>query len=385
MSDNQSSSIEHNWDIFAELAEQWCGETYMWLDYVPQNGALQKLLRELFSVAEAKALKAIPVNPVPLQYNSLQQIAAASDLTLKQLELILDGIVDRGLIFAGNTAAGEKGYAIPINGYGFSQVFYWKGQKDEQTCRLAELESDRALRDARMSLYVSDVDKTKAWRYIPLSASVDPQWQNVYPTETIERVIQQANKFALVHCTCRIIYEIKKGKSCGHSTDVCIKMDELAASVIRGGLGREISRDEALEVIKKAAAEGLVHFTDNTEAEIKHICNCCGCACWNVGAIKKRIVPRDMLMATYFLRETDQGECCGCACCVEICPVDAVEMEKGVAKVDRDWCIGCGVCMPCCPTKAIKIIEKSNTPIRTKNLTELYTRLNNERKNRLDR
>ena len=384
MSEFHGNDIEKNGGVFAELAERWCGETYMWLDYVPENGALQKLLRELFSVAEATALKAIPVSPVPLHYHSLQQIAAASDLSPGQLELILDEIVDRGLLFAGETTAGEKGYALLINGYGFSQVFYWKGQKDETTRRLAELESDRSFREARMNLYVSDADKTKAWRYIPLSASVDPQWQNVYPTETIERVIQQANKFALVHCTCRIIYEMRKGESCGHSTDVCIKMDELAASVIRGGLGREISRDEALAVIRKAAAEGLVHFTDNTEAQIKHICNCCGCACWNVGAIKKRIVPRDMLMATYFIRETKHRECSGCESCVEICPVDAVKVEDGVAMVDLDWCIGCGVCMPSCPTEAIKILQKSNTPIRTKNLTELYTRLNNERKKRLN-
>ncbi|MEW5920135.1 MAG: 4Fe-4S binding protein [Bacillota bacterium] len=381
---NRESNAGDSRDIYTELAERWCGSTYMWLDYVPENGALQNVLREIFSAEEAEALKAVPVRPVPLDYVPLHEIAAASALPPKQLETILDGIVERGLIFAGKVAGGEKGYALIKNGYGFSQVFYWKGQKNELTHRLAELEGDHAYRKARMSLYVSDAHKTKAWRYIPLSASVDPQWQNVYPTETIERVIQKADKFALVHCTCRVIYEIKKGESCGHSTDVCIKMDELAESVIRGGLGREISREEALAAIRKAATQGLVHFTDNTEEGIKHICNCCGCACWNVGAIRRRLVPRDMLMATYFIRETPAGECCGCAGCVDICPVNAVTVENGRAKVDPDWCIGCGVCMPCCPTGAIKISEKSKQPIRTKNLKELYTRLNSEREQRLD-
>lgn len=380
MSKPRQSNNGSTSDIYTELADQWCGETYMWLDYVPENGALQNLLKVLFSVDEAKALKAIPVNPLPLHYYSLQQIAKAGNLSPERLEHILDGIVKRGLLFSGKTASGEKGYALLISGYGFSQVFYWKGLKDNATRRLAELEGERSFREARMSLYVSDADKVKPWRYIPLSASVDPQWQNVYPTETIERVIRQAKKFALVHCTCRVVYELKRGKSCGHSTDVCIKMDELATSVINGGLGREIRMDEALATLKKAAGEGLVHFTDNTEAGIKHICNCCGCACWNVGAIKKRIVPRDMLMATYFLRETKQEECSNCQCCVKICPVDAITVAEGTVRVDLDWCIGCGVCVPHCPEKAIKVVKKSTLPVQTKNLAELYTRLNHERK-----
>ena len=372
-----------NRDIYTELAERWCGSTYMWLDYVPPSGALQKVLREIISEAEAEALKAVPVSPVPLDYVTLTEIAAAGDLPPQQLEAILDGLVERGFVFAGSTAGGEKAYALIKNGYGFSQVFYWKGEKNELAHRLAALEGEPDYRQARMNLYMGEAEKTKAFRYIPLSASVDPRWQNVYPTETIERVVQNAHRFALVHCACRVIYELKKGENCGHPTEVCIKLDELAESVIRGGLGREISRDEALFVIGKAAAQGLVHFTDNTEEGIKHICNCCGCACWNVGAIRRRLVPRDMLMAVYFVRHTVEDECIACAACLESCPVNVVTMADGTARVDLDWCIGCGVCAPSCPAGAIKIVEQDKQPLRSKDLRELYTRLDRERQERL--
>ncbi|MCK4986589.1 MAG: 4Fe-4S binding protein, partial [Desulfobacterales bacterium] len=101
-----------------------------------------------------------------------------------------------------------------------------------------------------------------------------------------------------------------------------------------------------------------VHFVDNAIGDIKHNCNCCGCACWNVGNIRRRKIPRDTLMATYFLRETDEDECIGCGECVAICPVDALKLEDDISVVDKEWCIGCGVCATTCPSGAVKIINR---------------------------
>jgi NAD-dependent dihydropyrimidine dehydrogenase PreA subunit len=74
-----------------------------------------------------------------------------------------------------------------------------------------------------------------------------------------------------------------------------------------------------------------------------------------VGNIRRRKIPRDVLMATYFLRETDKEQCIGCGECVEICPVDALKMEDEIPVVDEDWCIGCGVCATVCNTDAIEM------------------------------
>jgi formate hydrogenlyase subunit 6/NADH:ubiquinone oxidoreductase subunit I len=73
---------------------------------------------------------------------------------------------------------------------------------------------------------------------------------------------------------------------------------------------------------------GLVHMVDNAREGIKHTCNCCGCCCWSVGTIRRKKIPRDVLMATYFLRETDHEKCTGCGECVEICPVSAVKLVR---------------------------------------------------------
>ncbi len=39
-----------------------------------------------------------------------------------------------------------------------------------------------------------------------------------------------------------------------------------------------------------------------------------------------------------------QDRCISCNLCVINCPVEAIKMEGGVAKIDEELCIGCGIC-----------------------------------------
>lgn len=49
----------------------------------------------------------------------------------------------------------------------------------------------------------------------------------------------------------------------------------------------------------------------------------------------------------------DREKCIGCESCVAVCPVGALNMEDGKAKVDADTCISCGACINECPVEAI--------------------------------
>ncbi len=50
------------------------------------------------------------------------------------------------------------------------------------------------------------------------------------------------------------------------------------------------------------------------------------------------------------------GECVACGCCEGKCPLNAVEVYKGViAKVDTGRCVGCGRCADHCPAQVIFI------------------------------
>ena len=54
----------------------------------------------------------------------------------------------------------------------------------------------------------------------------------------------------------------------------------------------------------------------------------------------------------------DPSACVACGCCVKACPVQAVQVVKGImAKVDRGRCGGCGRCVKECPASVISLQE----------------------------
>ena len=54
----------------------------------------------------------------------------------------------------------------------------------------------------------------------------------------------------------------------------------------------------------------------------------------------------------------DPSACVACGCCVKVCPLQAIEIVRGVmAQVRQDKCVGCGKCARECPASVIKIRE----------------------------
>lgn len=317
----------------------------------PIRETLLEILAEHLSPSEAEIALALPTDRIPFSPVSVQEIQGRIAMPREELESALENMAEKGALFVGKTIDGEKGYALLHVGFGFPQTFFWKGEDTPQARKMALLVAKYFNRKVTEEAYGS---QTKQYRYIPVGQAVKPELQAVFPVQLMVDVIDKARRIAVAHCPCRVSYRLV-GRGCDHPTEVCMKFDELADFVIDRGLARELSKEEAHDLLRVTEEAGLVHFVDNAEGEIKHNCNCCGCACWNVGNIRRRKIPRDAIMATYFMRETDEQECSGCGACAEICPVDAVRMEDGIPLVDRDWCIGCGVCATVCPGNAVSL------------------------------
>jgi len=313
----------------------------------PYREELLEMLRENLTSTEAEVLLLLPTRVAPLQPIGVHEIASTTNLERGELVAILESLSERGLLFSGKTKEGENGYALQQVGFGFPQTFFWKGEDTPHARNMANLIAKYFNRQVTREAYAGS--ETKPYRYIPVGETIRPDIQAVYPYHMMERVVQQAKVFAVAYCPCRMAMRLR-GRGCAHPLEVCLKFDDMAQYVIERGLAREITREEALEIIRN-----LVHFVDNAIGDIKHNCNCCGCACWNVGTIKRRKIPRDVLMATYFIRETEEDKCTGCGDCVEVCPVDAITIDSDFATIDEEWCIGCGVCVAQCSNAAAKL------------------------------
>ena len=335
-------------NVYAKLAEHL---SRLGMGY-PVREDLVDILKEVFSSLEAEVALAIPNTPIPLEPVSVDEILKGTNLDRGPLVEILEGLDQKGLVYSGRMSDGEKGYALHQVGFGFPQTFHWKGEDTPQARKMARLTAKYFNRQVTREAF--SPSETKPYRYIPVGKTVPTGVQGVYPFHMMEHVIENAGVIAVAHCPCRMAYRLV-GRGCEHPTEVCMKFNDMARYVIDRGLAKEISKDEALEIVRQTEQAGLVHFVDNAEGEIQHNCNCCGCACWNVGSIRRRKIPRDVLMATYFIRRTDEDLCTGCGECVDICPVQAVKLEGDLPVIDEEWCIGCGVCATVCPTGAVQI------------------------------
>ncbi|MGM0598086.1 MAG: ATP-binding protein [Myxococcota bacterium] len=113
----------------------------------------------------------------------------------------------------------------------------------------------------------------------------------------------------------------------------------------------------------------MVQFGENAQKGVSFICNCCGCCCEALLAAK-RFGMLNPVQTTAFLPEIDAEACTGCRKCLEVCPVDALELsenkEKNTVRVNTDLCLGCGVCANNCATGAISMKRRPEhiiTPI----------------------
>lgn len=359
-------------DIYIQLAKHLQGLT---MGY-PFNEALLGLLKEMFNSTEARVALAIPNHLAPLEVVDIETIHSRCDLPGSAVAEALESLSGRNLLFTATTNTGTRGYSLLQVGYGFPQTFFWGGKHSEQTRRMAKLVLKYFSVPTTHEIYGGVA--TKTYKYSPASLVVKVPMQGALPYEQIGPIVDATTRIAVAHCGCRMSARVLGRKDCQHSLEVCLKYDEMADFVISKGLAREISKDEARQILANSEEEGMVHMVDNARGYIKHTCNCCGCYCWNVGIIRRRKIPRDALMAVYFTRETDTGQCIGCGACADICPVNAVSMVEDRAEVDLNWCIGCGVCAVHCPAGVISIRRRLNAGPPS-DFTELHHRIKLER------
>lgn len=338
-------------DVYNKLAKHLAT---LGMGYPPKEELLD-ILKCNFSPLEAEIALAIPATRIPLDPVPLSEIALRSGLAVKELSRTLAGLAHKGLLFSKRLPSGETAYGLHQFGHGFPQTFFWNGAYTPFSEEMARLIVKYSKREQLRQAYGSV--NTKPFRYVP-AASLDPGDRAIFPYEMMEELLQGVSRIAIAHCPCRITADLLRRRQCSHALEVCLKYDDLAEYLIDIKMGREITREEALQVTRQCAKAGLVHMVDNAQEGIKHTCNCCGCCCWSVGTIRRRAIPRDTLMATYFIRETAEENCTGCGACVDMCPVDAIKMEGDLPVIETDWCIGCGVCSVPCPANAVRLVRR---------------------------
>jgi electron transport complex protein RnfB len=151
--------------------------------------------------------------------------------------------------------------------------------------------------------------------------------------------------------------------------ETCLSFGAAADYYVESGLGREITADEAITILERADASGLVHAGANSK-HLSNICNCCPCCCASMKGITKRGHDKHKYMNALFEAAVDEAECSSCYLCVDRCPVGAIAVEDSTS-VDRSKCLGCGLCASDCPTDAIKLVLRPDREEPFDRITEM--------------
>ncbi len=336
-----------------------------------ESGVELRILKRLFSPEEARIACSLKYAPKPT--DSLGDIYERLGSTVESeeaLERILDGMVVKGLI-----AFREEGN---VKFYAGAQWVI--GIYEYQVHKLSkELLADISQYGSEAFGKAFSTTSPRQLRVIPVEKSITHQ-HDVVQYDNIRELLETAEgPFMVTDCVCGQAREIA-GQPCqaSDSLERCIGSGSSAQTYIDQGWGREITKEELLEILARSEQDGLVLQPANTK-DFHFVCSCCGCCCGVIRGVKSTEKPVQFFSTNYYA-VVDHELCTSCGTCTEICQMEAPTLVDDVLTINLDRCIGCGACVANCPSDAMSLEKRESEHIPSDTMQELYARISEHRK-----
>ena len=116
--------------------------------------------------------------------------------------------------------------------------------------------------------------------------------------------------------------------------EYCMAMGDLAEYMDDRGIGRYITKQEALEILERAERHGYVHQITNIDGpgKIVAICNCAPGVCNALRTSQLYNTPN--MSASAYRAHVEKEKCVACGKCVEVCPVGAAKLGQKLCTKD---------------------------------------------------
>ncbi len=356
-------ALEHRLNLFPQGA--------------PPSEALDAILRILVTEREAAVLSKMPILPF-----TAAKAAGILGWTEKDAAAALDGLASRAVLLDIEKPEGRI-YMFPPPMAGFfefslmrmrgdidqkalSEMFYQYLNVEEDFVRELFAVGDTHLGRAfvnEAALGVRRPPKAGARPGDPPLPGSDEL--TVLDFERVSHLIRTSKHMGVGTCYCRHKM-MHVGKNCDAPLDICMTFGTVADSLIRHGHARRVTPDEGLALLDRAYAHDLLQFGENEQEDLPFICNCCGCCCEALLAIRRFGTP-NTVNTTAFLPVVLEETCTGCGKCVQACPVEAIALvgandpknpKRRKAKVDASVCLGCGVCVRKCDKASLFLASR---------------------------
>ena len=302
------------------------------------SGVEIRILEKLFTEKEAE----ISLH-LSMALETPESVAERTKRDPEAVAALLKHMADKGLVFRWQRADTVKYGAIP---FVLGIYEYQVKSMDRELAQMFENYLQEGFGKNLTRL------KPSPLRTIPINRSVDV----AHPVATYEdsrEIIKRQKMIAVANCICRVQQGLLD-HHCAKPSEVCFSFGSAARYYIELGMGRQVSTEEALEILDRCEEAGLVSQPANV-INPGGMCNCCGDCCPLLRMAKKYPRPVELILSNYYA-VVDADECTGCETCLERCQIEAITIgADDVAEINLDRCIGCGLCVTTCPTAALRL------------------------------
>jgi Pyruvate/2-oxoacid:ferredoxin oxidoreductase delta subunit len=217
-------------------------------------------------------------------------------------------------------------------------------------------------------MFTPDEKRYSAGTVYNLNVDVSDKGESVVvPMDLVKDLLKKAKYIASTNaCICRDANNCKD-----YPKDVCcLFLSNSGRTIVDHKVGYEISLEDALARVDKAAELGLVGqalfveveqfiwgFSNATMENFIEMCFCCPCCCvaFNLSKNASRMVKR-RFHPSGWQSLIDASTCNGCEACIKPCPQAAITLNaESKAVVNLEYCVGCGICKNHCTVDAIRI------------------------------
>jgi len=305
-----------------------------------------KIVPEIMKkMADEREIKIVMAASPP---TTLEELVEKTGILRDEVEQMLDTLFIKGLIFKSRKKDAMRYYRVRHLIQFHDATILWPNISKEMLDMWKEF--DHKEWPGYLDTIENIIPKPGS-RVVPVNVSVSPESQ-IKAFEDVRQIVENADRLAVVNCTCRLV-----NGGCGKPVEVCIQINRAADYTLERGTGRELTKEEAIEMLKMCEEEGLVHITDNRRSLGNLICNCCDDCCINWPGSRK--ANKKFVAPSRFIAYVDPELCTSCEVCLDRCYFDAITMdgEEGVALIDEENCMGCGLCLVTCDSEAMTLKE----------------------------
>ena len=329
----------------------------------PASPFFDEILHILFSEPEVALAAQMSFQAMPVA-----RIAAGAGIDAPAARAHLEAMAERGVIYSRGDGDGREYGLFPTIPGLFEIPFMKKNLPQKE--RLAALWMQYHNGGFGAAFAGSP---TPMMRVVPVQKSLEFQ-NHVLPYEEVAELIRRTTFRAQATCACR-----ESVNKCDKPRDVCLFFDKPAKALVDRGFARAVSAEEAMQILDRAEAAGLVHTATNSADRATVICSCCSCCCTILRGRTELNLPHAFAPSAW-IAAMDAGLCSGCGLCAdERCPVKAIDLVDEIAVVDRGRCIGCGLCVSTCSTKAARLVAREPAPAVPNTVAEMGMRVVSEK------